>query len=118
MDETALSAATARKATGFVTGIVDLTRGYGAAARLLDVVEGRSAAALTCWLTGRDTDWRAAVVTAALDPYRGYASALRIQLPGVVRVLDAFHVTRLGFAAVDEVRPADPARPHRSSGAP
>lgn len=104
VDETAFSAATARKATGFVTGIVDLTRGHGAAARLLDVVEGRSAAALTCWLTGRDTDWRAAVVTAALDPYRGYASALRTQLPGAVRVLDAFHVTRLGFAAVDEVR--------------
>ena len=68
------------------------------------MVEGRSAAALTSWLAGRDTDWRVAVVTAALDPYRGYASALRTQLPGAVRVLDAFHVTRLGFAAVDEVR--------------
>ena len=68
------------------------------------MVEGRSVAALTCWLAGRDTDWWVAVVTAALDPYRGYASALRTQLPGAVRVLDAFHVTRLGFAAVDEVR--------------
>lgn len=41
---------------------------------------------------------------AALDPYRGYASALRTALPHAVRVLDAFHVVRLGFAAVDDVR--------------
>jgi len=39
-----------------------------------------------------------------LDPFRGYATALRSSLPGAVRVLDAFHVTRLGFAAVDDVR--------------
>jgi transposase len=44
------------------------------------------------------------VVAASLDPYRGYAAALRTGLPAATRVLDAFHVTRLGFAAVDEVR--------------
>jgi hypothetical protein len=48
--------------------------------------------------------WRAAVTTAALDPYRGYAAALRAALPHAVRVLDAFHVVRLGLSAVDEVR--------------
>lgn len=41
---------------------------------------------------------------ATLDPYRGYASTLRTTLPHAVRVVDAFHVVRLGFAAVDEVR--------------
>ncbi len=41
---------------------------------------------------------------AALDPFRGYATALRTSLPDAVRVLDAFHVIRLGFAAVDDVR--------------
>jgi transposase len=41
---------------------------------------------------------------AALDPYQGYACALRASLPHAVRVLDAFHVVRLGFAAVDEIR--------------
>ena len=44
------------------------------------------------------------MIAASLDPYRGYASALRTHLPAAVRVLDAFHVTRLGFAAVDDVR--------------
>jgi transposase len=104
VDETAFTAATATSPTEFVTGIVDLTRRRGGVARLLDVVEGRSAAALSRWIAQRDPGWRAAVAAASLDPYRGYASALRTRLPGAVRVLDSFHVTRLGFAAVDEVR--------------
>jgi transposase len=104
VDETAFTAATATSPTEFVTGIVDLTRRHGGVARLLDVVEGRSASALSCWIVERDPDWRAGVSAASLDPYRGYASALRAQLPDAVRVLDAFHVTRLGFAAVDDVR--------------
>jgi transposase len=36
--------------------------------------------------------------------FRGYATALRTSLPHAIQVLDAFHVTRLGFAAVDDVR--------------
>ena len=44
------------------------------------------------------------MTVAALDPFRGYATALRTSLPHATRVLDAFHVTRLGFAAVDDVR--------------
>jgi len=52
----------------------------------------------------REQGWRAGIAVAALDPYRGYASALRTSLPDTVRVLDAFHLVRLGFAAVDDVR--------------
>src|SRR3990170_1090957 len=44
------------------------------------------------------------VAAAARAPSRGYASALRTSLPEAVRVLDAFHVVRLGQAAVDDVR--------------
>jgi hypothetical protein len=33
-----------------------------------------------------------------LDPFRGYGSALSTGLPHAVRVLDAFHVVRPGFA--------------------
>jgi transposase len=87
-----------------VTGIVDLTRRAGASARLLDVIDDRSASALVGWLNRRDPGWRVGIGVAALDPYRGYASALRAGLPQAVRVLDAFHVVRLGLAAVDEVR--------------
>ena len=38
------------------------------------------------------------------DPYRRYATVLRSVLGTAVRILDAFHVVRLGFAAVDAVR--------------
>lgn len=101
VDETAFLAANAHRATLFVTGIVDLTRPV---ARLLDVTPGRSAKALCDWVSGRDDAWRSAVEVAALDPFRGYAAALSTSLPDATRVLDAFHATRLAFAAVDDVR--------------
>jgi transposase len=39
-----------------------------------------------------------------LDPFRGYANAIRDGLSDAVAVLDAFHVVRLGTQVVDEVR--------------
>jgi transposase len=100
VDETAFQAASATRSTSFVTGIVDVTRRRGGSARLLDVIEDRSASALVSWVSQRDPGWRAGIEVAALDPYRGYASALR----STTRVLDALHVVRLGFAVVDQVR--------------
>jgi transposase len=102
VDETAYLRANATRSTTFATGIADLTPGRPA--RLLDVVEGRSGSVLGDWLRERDTDWRAAVTTASLDPFRGYATALSGHLPDAVRVLDPFHVVRLGLAALDDVR--------------
>ena len=99
VDETAFLAANGRHHTQFVTGMVDVT-----AARLLDVVPGRSGTVLSQWIAAQPAPWRQSVKVAALDPFRGYATALRTSLPHAVRVLDAFHVTRLGFAAVDDVR--------------
>ena len=99
VDETAFLAANAKHPTQFVTGVVDVRR-----PRLLDVVPGRSGAVLAQWIRAQPTEWRDMVQVAALDPFRGYASALTAALPDAVRVLDAFHVTRLGFAAVDDVR--------------
>ena len=86
VDETAFLAATAYRSTSFVTGIVDLT---GRVARLLDVVEGRSGKALCDWVSGRAQAWRDAIGVAALDPFRGYATALSTSLPAAIRVLDA-----------------------------
>jgi len=103
VEETAFQAAAATRATSFVTGIVELTRGRGPA-RMFDVVAGRNRSALLSWVNDQDSSWRTRVTTAALDPYRGYASALRTALPDAVCVLDAFPVVRLGFAAVDDVR--------------
>ena len=85
-----------------VTGVVDTSPGRPP--RLLDVLPGRTAAALTGWLHEREPAWRDGVRVASLDPYRGYATALRAALPQATRVLDAFHVVRLALAALDEVR--------------
>jgi transposase len=85
-----------------VTGVVDTS--VGRPPRLLDVLPGRTAAALTGWLNRREADWRNGVRVASLDPYRGYATALRTALPSATRVLDAFHVVRLALTALDEVR--------------
>jgi transposase len=99
VDETAFLAANGKHHTEFVTGMVDVT-----ASRLLDVVQGRSGTVLCQWISAQPQSWRDGVIMAALDPFRGYATALRTSLPHAIRVLDAFHVTRLGFAAVDDVR--------------
>jgi transposase len=89
-----------------VTAMVDLTRDeHGCLrARLLDVVPGRSGTAYAGWLKEREPGFAAGVEHAALDPFRGYANAIRDELPDAVAVLDAFHVVRLGTQVVDEVR--------------
>ncbi|HWI01065.1 MAG TPA: transposase [Propionibacteriaceae bacterium] len=99
VDETAFLAANFRHHTEYVTGMVDVT-----GSRLLDVVQGRSGTVLSQWIAAQPEPWRQSVTVAALDPFRGYATALRTSLPQATRVLDAFHVTRLGFAALDDVR--------------
>jgi len=68
------------------------------------VVEGHSGTVLADWLADRTEDWKAAVATASLDPFRGYATALTTQLPDATRVLDPFHVVKLGLDCVDQVR--------------
>jgi transposase len=73
-------------------------------ARLLDLVPGRSGKAYADWLNDRGNGFTAGIKTAALDPFRGYANAIRDELPEAITVLDAFHVVKLGSAMVDEVR--------------
>jgi len=100
VDETAFLAATSTAGTVFATGIVALN----GRPRLLDVVQGRSGSALSGWVLARDDGWRAGIAVAALDPFRGYATALSATLPHATRVLDCFHVVKLGFDVVDQVR--------------
>ena len=89
-----------------VTCMLDLSRdAHGQVrARLLDLVLGRSGPAYARWLDARTAGFRANIKHAALDPFRGYANALRDSLSDAVQVLDAFHVVKLGTQVVDEVR--------------
>ena len=99
VDETAFARANPIRSTVFATGIVDLHRG-----KLIDIIPGRSRKVLADWLIDQPAEWTAGIEVAALDPFRGYGAALSAGLPNAMRVLDAFHVVRLGFAAVDDVR--------------
>jgi transposase len=89
-----------------LTGMVDLTPDADGnpQARLLDLVPGRSGKAYTDWLAERGEEFRDGVEVATLDPFHGYKNAIDDQLEDAVAVLDAFHVVKLGTAAVDEVR--------------
>ena len=89
-----------------LTGMVDLSRDSEGRtrARLLDLVPGRSGAVYAEWLKSRNEAFRAEVKVATLDPFHGYKNALDDELEDAIAVLDAFHVVKLGTAAVDEVR--------------
>jgi transposase len=99
LDETSFLKATRLAPTRWVTGLVDLEGG-----RLLDVVADRTKAAVDGWLDARPRDWLAQVATVALDPWRGYASALTAPLGHATVVVDHVHAIRLANAVVDQVR--------------
>jgi transposase len=99
LDETSFLKATRRAPTRYVTGLVDLEQG-----RLLDVVADRTRAAVHSWLDARSGDWLAQIGTVALDPWRGYASALVVPLGHATVVVDHFHAIKLANAVVDQVR--------------
>jgi transposase len=54
-------------------------------------VPGRSGRAYADWLAERGAAFAAGVEVATLDPFRGYANAIRDELDDAVAVLDAFH---------------------------
>lgn len=99
VDEHVWSHAGPGRPTRFATGIVDLTSGRSP--QLLDVVPGRTGKVYADWLAEREAAWRQRVRIAVLDPFRGYGKALSA---GLLRVLDAFHVVKLGNDAVDQAR--------------
>ena len=91
---------------GFVTVIIDLTPvldGTGRA-RLLDLVAGRSAAALRSWLANQSPQFRDQVEVVAMDGFGGYKTAAADQLPEATAVMDPFHVVALAGAKLDLTR--------------
>jgi transposase len=56
------------------------------------------------WLGARTRNWLARIATVALDPWRGYASALVVPLGHATVVVDHFHAIKLANTMVDQVR--------------
>jgi transposase len=90
VDETTWLSATREHPTLFVSGLADTATG-----RLLDVVADRTARAVTGWLACRAPAWLARIGVVALDPYRGYATAVGVHLGHATLVVDHWHVIRL-----------------------
>jgi transposase len=95
-----------RGADGFVTLIIDLTpvHDHSGPARLLDMVPGRSAAALATWLSNQPPAFRDQVEVVAMDGFGGYKTAAVEVLPEATTVMDPFHVVALAGAKLDLIR--------------
>lgn len=82
------------------TGIVDAAGTGG----LLGHVDGRTAAAVTGWLTAQPEQWRAGITHVTIDLSASYLKAVTDALPGVVVVADRFHLVQLANDAMTQVR--------------
>ncbi len=93
-------------AAGFVTLIIDLTpvADRSGPARLLDLVEGRSATALASWLAAQPAHFAAGVQVVAMDGFAGYKTAAAEVVPDAVTVMDPFPVVALAGAKLDLIR--------------
>lgn len=100
LDETLFVRTGAFRRRSWVTSIVDVSR----PARLLDVVQGRSAKAPSEWLDARPKAWRDRIEWAALDLSGPYRKTFGESLPDATQVADPFHVIKLANTRLDDVR--------------
>ena len=99
VDETSWLAANRFHPTLYATGLVDLD-----GRRLIDMVEGNSAADLRRWLQGQDAGWLAGIGVVTTDLAESYRAGLSTHLADAIRVADPFHVVRVGNRCLDKVR--------------
>lgn len=99
VDEHTFQHANARRRIQMATTFVDIDR-----ARLLDVVPGRSGQVVRDWISDRPAGWVAQIDVAAIDAFRGYATAIGEMLPDATLVIDHFHAIRLASECVNDVR--------------
>jgi hypothetical protein len=101
LDETLFCRTGPWRAHHWCTSMVDLG---SPAARLLDVVPGRSAIGPSAWITARSEAWRAAVRYGVLDLSGPYRKTFDDTLPHAIQVADPFHLVRLANEKLDECR--------------
>ena len=90
----------------YVTVVIDLTpvRAGTGAARLLDMVPGRSKAVFKTWLDAQNEDFRNGIEVVAMDGFTGFKTATAEELPEATAVMDPFHVVALAGDALDQAR--------------
>ena len=104
--------------SSFVTVLVDLTPvvdGTGPA-RLLDMIEGRSAKVLTDWFDASVQVFRDRIKVVTMDGFAGYHTAADTAVPAARTVMDPLARGASGGREAHPVPPAGPAGQHRSPG--
>ena len=99
VDETSMLKANREHATVYVTGLVDLQ-----ARKMIDMVEGNTAADLRRWCAHADPGWLGRISVVATDLTDSYRAGMSPHLDHVTRVADPFHVVRVGNRCLDRVR--------------
>ena len=73
-------------------------------ARLLDMVEGRSKAAVKAWLAQRPKAWCDGVEVVAMDRFTGSTTAASEELPTATAVMDPLHAVCLPRGLLEQCR--------------
>lgn len=103
LDETLFFRKGPRHLKRWATSVVDVG-GPGRPGRLVEVIEGRTAATVIDWLGDRDEPWRKAIRYGVLDMSGPYRKVFDDALGHVTQVADPFHVVRHANSKVDECR--------------
>jgi transposase len=103
LDETLFFRKGPRHLKQWSTSIVD-AGGPGRAAKLIEVVEGRTAAKVSSWLDAQPTGWRAGIRWGVLDMSGPYRKVFNDSLAHATQVADPFHVIKHANDKLDECR--------------
>ena len=103
LDETLFVRLGAWRTQQWCTSIVDVGA-PGHPAKLIEIVEGRTAATVSQWLEAQPAGWLAAIRWGVLDMSGPYRKTFDDSLPDAVQVADPFHVVKHANSKLDECR--------------
>jgi transposase len=103
LDETLFFRKGPRHLKEWSTSIVD-AGGPGRPAKLIEVVQGRTAAKVSGWLDDQPEAWRAGIRWGVLDMSGPYRKVFDDSLAHAGQVADPFHVVKLANEKLDECR--------------
>lgn len=102
LDETLFVRTGRFRTQAWCTSVVDVTAGRRA--KLIEVVEGRTAAEVSGWIDAQPDEWRAGIDWGVLDMSGPYRKVYNDSLPDAVQVADPFHVVKHAGTKLDECR--------------
>lgn len=102
LDETLFVRTGRYRTQSWCTSITDVTPGRPA--RLVEVIEGRTANTVSGWIDARPDAWRAGIEWGVLDMSGPYRKVYDDSLPDVIQVADPFHVVNHANSKLDECR--------------